>query len=278
MPTAKVNGVSLYYEVTGEGFPLIWSHEFAGDYKSWDPQVRFFSRRYQVITYNHRGFPPSEVPEEETAHSQELLVEDLHQLLRHLGIQQAFVGGLSMGASVALSFAIAHPEMTKALIVAGAGAGTTDRENFKSHLGELARQLEVQGWRAVTEQYARGPIRIQLLRKDPKSWREYYEEGLATHSDVGSVHSIRGIILKRPTVLDLKPALQQMETPTLIIVGDEDHFCVEPSFIMKQNIPRAGLMVMPLTGHVINLEEPDIFNRAVLDFLTAVEEGKWAVR
>lgn len=275
MTVALVNGVNLYYEVTGKGFPLIWSHEFAGDFKSWNPQVKFFSRRYQVITYNHRGFPPSDVPEEETAYSQELLVEDLHQLLRYLGIQQAFVGGLSMGANVAVNFGIAHPEMTKALIVAGAGAGTTERENFESHLADLVRQLEIGGWVAATDQYARGASRIQLLRKDQKSWQEYYEE-LASHSSIGSILSIKGVILKRPTLFELKPKLQQLNVPTLIVVGDEDGFCIEPSLFMKRNIPRAGLVVFAQTGHVINLEELELFNRVVLDFLTSVEAGSWA--
>jgi len=275
MAVALVNGVNLYYEVTGKGFPLIWSHEFAGDFKSWNPQVKFFSRRYQVITYNHRGFPPSDVPEEETAYSQELLVEDLHQLLRYLGIQQAFVGGLSMGANVAVNFGIAHPEMTKALIVAGAGAGTTERENFESHLADLVRQLEIGGWVAATDQYGRGASRIQLLRKDQKSWQEYYEE-LASHSSIGSILSIKGVILKRPTLFELKPKLQQLNVPTLIVVGDEDGFCIEPSLFMKRNIPRSGLVVFAQTGHVINLEELELFNRVVLDFLTSVEAGSWA--
>lgn len=276
MPKAKVNGVELYYEITGEGFPLVLSHEFAGDYKGWDPQVRFFSRRYQVITYNHRGYPPSGVPEEASAYSQDILVEDLHQFLHYLGIEQAFIGGLSMGANMALNFAIAHPEMTRALILVGAGAGTTDREDFESHLRELAKQLEVEGWIKATGSYAKSSSRVQLLRKDPKSWEEYYER-LAAHNNLSSVHCINEIIIKRATVLDLKPKLRQMQVPTLIIVGDEDHFCIEPSVIMKENIPKSSLLVLPLGGHVINLEEPEAFNRAVLDFLTAVEIGKWTV-
>jgi len=275
MPTALVNGVNLYYEVTGKGFPLVWSHEFGGSFKSWDPQVKFFSRHYQVITYNHRGFPPSGVPEEEMAYSQELLVNDLHQLLRHLGIQQAYVGGLSMGGSVALNFGLAHPDMAKALIVAATGAGTTERENFRSKLEDLARQLETEGWKTVAERYAREPNRVQLLRKDPKSGQEFCEE-LASHSDTGSVLTIKGFILKRPTIFALESKLQQFKVPTLIMVGDEDAMCIEPALFMKQKIPRAGLVVFPQAGHAINLEEPDNFNRAVLDFLTSVETGSWA--
>jgi pimeloyl-ACP methyl ester carboxylesterase len=96
MPSAKVNGVELAYQESGQGFPLVWCHEFAGSMESWEPQVHFFSRRYRVITYNARGYPPSEVPGDAAAYSQDHAVEDLYGLLRHLGIAQAHVGGLSM--------------------------------------------------------------------------------------------------------------------------------------------------------------------------------------
>lgn len=277
MPTAVVNRVKLYYEVTGEGFPLVLSHEFGGTLQSWEPQVRFFSRHYQVITYNHRGFPPSEVPEEERAYSQERLVEDLYQLLRHLGIKQAFIGGLSMGGNIALNFGLAHPETSRALIIAATGAGTTDQKNFEIKLEGLARQIETEGWKVVAERYAKEANRIQLLRKDPRGWREFRDE-LAAHSDKGSVLTIRGVILKRPPISALIPKLQKLTVPTLILVGDEDELCLDPSLMMKKNLPSSGLAIFPQAGHAINFEEPDLFNRTVLDFLTAVEAGKWAKR
>ena len=128
MPTARANGVELYYEETGSGFPLIWSHEFGGDYRSWEPQVRYFSRRYRVITYNYRGYPPSSVPDDPAAYRSEILIEDLAALMRHLGIAKAHVGGLSMGGNVALNFGIRYPEMAASLIIAGCGSGTVNRE------------------------------------------------------------------------------------------------------------------------------------------------------
>jgi len=277
MPRAKVNGVNLYYEVTGDGFPLVLSHEFAGTYKSWEPQVRFFSRRYQVITYNHRGFPPSDVPEQASAYSQDILVEDLYQLLRYLGINEAYVGGCSMGGNIALNFGIAHPEMTRALILVATGAGTTGRDMFVPKLEGMAQQVEKVGWKVLAEQYANDPNRIQLKRKDPRGWREFADD-LAAHSDEGSARLIREVIIKRPPVSDLEAELKQLKIPTLIMVGDEDEMCIDPALIMKKHLPGAGLLVLPRSGHAINLEEPDIFNRALLDFLTAVESGKWVVR
>ena len=275
MATAMVNGVKLYYEVTGEGLPLVLSHEFMGTYKSWEPQVRFFSRRYQVITYNHRGFPPSEVPEEPSAYSQEILVEDLYQLLRHLGIEQAYIGGLSMGGNVALNFGIAHPDMAKALVVAATGAGTADHEQFAAEAEQMAQLFEAEGVKAVADLITRKTPRIQLLRKDPRGWQEFYDDFL-THSATGSANTLRGVQMKRPVIYALESKLHQLTVPTLIMVGDEDDASIEPAIFLKRNISGSGLVVFRQSGHAINLEEPDIFNWSVLDFLTSVEAGKWA--
>ena len=277
MPTFASQGVNLYYEVTGEGFPLVWSHEFGGNYRSWDAQVKFFSRRYQVITYAARGYPPSDVPEDPEVYSQEHAVEDLHQLLRHLGIERAYIGGLSMGGSVALNFGIAHPEMCRALIVAAAGAGTTNREEFLRRAETFTAALLSQGMEAASGDYVNSPTRLQLLRKDPKGWEEFTRD-LATHSALGSAYTFRGFQMKRPTIYALEEQLKELRVPTLVMTGDEDEPCIEPATFMKRHIPSSGLVVFPQTGHTINLEEPDLFNRSVLDFLTAVEAGRWATR
>lgn len=276
MPKTLINGVDLYYEVTGEGFPLVLCHEFAGSYESWEPQVKFFSRRYRVITYNARGYPPSEVPADLEAYSQEQHVEDLCGLIRHLGIEQAYVCGLSMGGNMALHFGILHPEKARALVVAGAGYGTTDPERFRRQAEEFARRMEEGGMEAIVD-YARGPGRVQLLRKDPKGWEEFARLFNA-HSALGSALTFKGVQARRPTMRDLEPGMGKLKVPTLILVGDEDDLSLEPSILMKRRIPRSGLMVFPQTGHTINLEEPELFNRVVLDFLTAVEAGKWLER
>ena len=145
MPTFSANGVEIYYEVTGQGFPLIWSHEFGGSYDSWEAQVKFFSRRYQVVTYAARGWPPSDVPEDPAAYTQDIVVNDLYLLMRHLNISQAHIGGLSMGGSVALNFGIALPEMAKSLIVASAGSGSTNRDVFLATGQSMADRLISEG-------------------------------------------------------------------------------------------------------------------------------------
>ena len=277
MPKFSARGVNIYYEVTGQGFPLVWSHEFGGSYESWEPQVRFFTRRYQVITYAARGWPPSDVPTEPEAYSQELVVEDLYLLLRHLGIEQAHIGGLSMGGSVALNFGIAHPGMARSLVVAAAGSGTTDREKFLANSQALCDRLASEGMEAVANDYGRTDVRVQLLRKDPQGFEEFLRL-LAAHSALGSELTFRGFVMKWPTIYALEDQLRGLQVPTLIMIGDEDEPCVEPAIFMKRNIPRSGLAVFPQSGHAINLEEPDLFNRTVSDFLTAVEADRWPAR
>ncbi len=276
MPKALVNGTNIYYEVHGEGFPLVWSHEFAGDYRSWRPQVSFFARRYRVITYNARGYPPSDVPTAPDAYTQEQAVEDLRGLLEHLGIRQAHIGGLSMGGNVALNFGLTYPQMARSLVVAGTGTGSTDPDLFRKRVEEMARQLEARGMAALSD-YVRGPARVQLQRKDPRGWQEFVEH-LMQHSSTGSALTFRGVQGRRPPIFALEARLRALEVPTLVMTGDEDDPCIEPSIFMKRCIPRSGLVVFPQSGHAINLEEPDLFNRVVLDFLTAVEAGKWAKR
>ena len=277
MPKFSADGVEIYYEVTGQGFPLVWSHEFGGSFESWENQVRFFSRRYQVITYSARGWPPSDVPTDPGAYSTEHVVNDLYLLLRHLGLDQAHVGGLSMGGAATLNFGIAHPEMARSLIIASAGTGSTDRDAFLANGQALADRLLSEGMEPVANDYGRSETRVQLLRKDPKGFDEFLRL-LAAHSALGSALTYEGFVMKRPTIFALEDKLCELQVPTLILIGDEDDPCVEPAIFMKRKIPKSGLAVFPQSGHAINLEEPDLFNRTVSDFLTAVEAGRWAQR
>ena len=276
MPKAPVNGVQLYYESTGEGFPLILAHEFAGDFRSWEPQARYFSRRYRVITYNARGYPPSDVPTDEDAYSQDMHVEDLRGLLEHLGIEKAHICGLSMGGTLALNFGLRYPQMAKSLIIAAAGSGSVDVEAWRENVAASSRAMEERGMSAMTD-YSQGEARVQLRRKDPRGYREFADQFLS-HSSLGSALTFRGVQGKRPPVFALEDEMRAMTVPTLIMLGDEDDPCIEASIFMKRCIPASGLVMFPQSGHAINLEEPDLFNRSVEDFLMAVELGKWATR
>ncbi len=279
MPLASVDGVKLYYEEAGQGRPLIFVHEFAGDHRSWRPQVRFFARRYRTVAFNARGYPPSDVPEDPGAYSQDRAVEDIRGLMDALGIERAHVCGLSMGGYATLHFGLRHPERALSLVVAGAGYGSVpgDREKFRQDAELTARRFETEGMRKAAEIYAQGPTRVQFMDKDPVGWQEFFEH-LAEGSARGHALTLRGVQMTRPSIFDLGPQLERCEVPTLIVTGDEDEPCLEPGLFMKRRMAYAGLLVIPKSGHTINLEEPDLFNRAVLDFLTAVDAGRWTRR
>jgi pimeloyl-ACP methyl ester carboxylesterase len=272
MPKAKMDAIELYYEVTGSGPSLVFIHEFAGDYRSWESQVRFFSRRYQVITYNHRGYPPSEVPPDPSAYSERILVEDLSHLLRHLNISKTHVVGLSMGGNIALHFSLLYPELCWSSTIASSGTGSANREDFEQRAKAMIGLIREKGMRVVAESLSTGPARVRLREKDPRGWREFREQ-LAEHSAIGSALVFQGVQLSRPSLFTLETELRQIRIPTLLMVGDEDEPCIEPMLFMRRHIPNSQLMMFPRTGHGINLEEPDLFNRTLLDFLTAIPSG-----
>lgn len=276
MPHASAGGVRLYYEEAGEGLPLIFVHEFAGDAQSWRGQMAFFARRYRTIAFNARGYPPSDAPEDPAAYSQAQAVDDIKGVLDHLGIARAHVCGLSMGGYATLHFGLTYPERALSLVVAGAGYGSGDRERFRQDSAFVLERFE-EGMEAVTEFYAKGPTRVQLMDKDPVSWGEFRAR-LAAGSARGHALTMQGVQMRRPSIFDLGERMETLDVPTLIVTGDEDEPCLEPGLFMKRKIPRAGLVVFPKAGHAINLEEPEGFNRAVLDFLTAVDAGRWPRR
>jgi len=274
MPMASVNGVGLYWEETGQGAPLVWIHEYGGDLRSWEPQVRYFSRRYRVVTYNHRGYPPSTVPRAARNYSQDLLVEDLHQLLTHLGLGPVHLGGCSMGANVARDFAIAHEEMTRSLILVGAGAGSVNREQFLQAQETSAAGLEREGIATLIRNFESLPTRASFKEKDPRGFAEFLRQA-GEHDAQACAHLAREVMAKRKTIFELEAELKALRVPTLIMAGDRDAPCVEPSLVMHGWIPHAGLVIFPACGHTPNIEEPGLFNLHVAEFLAAVERGRW---
>jgi pimeloyl-ACP methyl ester carboxylesterase len=276
MPKAVLDGVSIAYEEAGSGFPLVFCHEFGGSMESWDAQVSYFSRRYRTITYNARGYPPSGVPAAWEDYSQDHQVEALHQLLRHLGIEQAYLCGLSMGAHCVLNFALAHPGLCKGIVAAGAGTGSADAAAFREDAERRADLLQ-SGGMAAMDAYLEGTTRIRFKEKDPKGWQRFAEL-FRSHSSEGSANTLRGFQGRRPTLHSRAAEFATFQVPTLIIVGDEDDPCVEPSVFLKRTIPRCGLLMLPQTGHACNLEEPDLFNRGVGEFLAQIDAGRWGPR
>lgn len=273
------DGVGLHVEETGSGYPLLFIHEFAGDHRSWEPQVRHFSRSYRCITYAARGYPPSDVPADPAAYSQERALADAVAVLDGVGAEQAHVVGLSMGGFATLHLVLRHPDRVRSAVVAGAGYGAQPerREAFRAESLANAAAFESEGSAAVAERYALGPARVQLQNKDPRGWAEF-AAALAQHSAVGSALTMRGVQAARPSLYGLRSDLAEIQTPVLIIAGDEDEASLEPSLMLKRTIPTAALLVLPQAGHTLNLEETDAFNQAVDGFLATVERGAWRRR
>ena len=219
MPTVRVDdGVNIYYEESGQGLPVVFVHEFAGDYRSWHLQMRFFSRRYRAIAFNARGYPPSDVPDEVKAYSQERAAEDIRGVLDGLKIQKAHICGLSMGGFSTLHFGLRHPDRALSLVVAGAGYGSVpgERDKFRKDTEVVARRFEEDGMMKTAAMYSKGPTRVQFMDKDPFGWREFHAM-LAEGSAKGHALTQRGVQMLRPSILDLGPQLEKLDVPTLIM-------------------------------------------------------------
>ncbi len=266
MPTARVNGVSLYYEVTGNGSPLVLLHGFACGIRSWDPQVRALSRAHRVIAYDARGHGISEAPRDATAYSQAISVADLHALLVHLKIRRAAVGGLSMGGNIALNFALAHPEMVRALIVADTGAGSDDTAQWVAGAQAFADVLEQRGMEAFADMASANPLFARYIARGPEAER-FIRSCLMSHRAHGLACTAREVLVKRPTIYSLEPRLRELRVPTLLIVGEHDEPCLKVHTFMAAVIRGAKQVVLPDVGHLTNLEAPAAFNAAVRRFL-----------
>jgi len=273
------DGVKLHYEEAGAGKPLIFIHEYAGDCRSWEPQMRLFSRWYRCIAFNARGYPPSDVPEDPEKYSQARARDDIRSVLDHLKIDKAHVCGLSMGGFAALHFGIAYGARALSLAVGGCGYGAepAKRDQFRAETNAAADQIEKQGMPEVAKRYSLGPTRVQFQNKNPRGWREFADQ-LAEHSTLGSTLTMRGVQGRRPSLWELVDDMKRIDAPTLIVTGDEDDPCLEPALLMKRAIPTAALAVLPSAGHTINLEDPEEFNRVLFNFLAAVDMGTWRRR
>jgi len=251
---ARLNGIEIDYEVTGDGPAILLSHGYGATRHMWDGQHRALSPRWRVISWDMRGHGQTDSPDDPSQYSAALTVADMHALLEHLGVERAVIAGLSLGGYVSLAFALAYPEMVRALVICDSGPGYRNSEaraawNARAH--ERAAELEARGLDALA--------------------RRSRETQQAVHrSAPGLAHAARGMLAQQDSrVIDALPSLRW---PTLIIVGDQDQPFVAPSEYMAKKIPGARLEVIRGAGHSSNLDQPEIFNRVLRDFL-AVHGG-----
>jgi pimeloyl-ACP methyl ester carboxylesterase len=277
--TITDDGVKLYYEEAGEGIPIVFVHEFAGDYRSYEPQMRYFSRRYRCVAYNARGYPPSDVPAEVAQYSQARACDDIRAVLDGLRIDKAHVVGISMGGFAALHFGMRHGDRARSLVIGGCGYGAEkgSRAQFQQEAEHAAEMFDRIGMAEGAKRYALGKTRVQLQNKDPRAWNEFAAQ-MAEHSALGAANTLRGVQKQRPSLFDLVDEMKKITVPALVMTGDEDDPCLEASVLMKRTIATAGLAVLPKTGHALNLEEPALFNALVDEFFHQVEAGRWSTR
>ena len=274
----SADGTRLYYEETGAGTPVVFVHEFAGDYRTWEPQMRAFARSHRCVTFSARGYPPSDVPSDPARYGQDIARADVIAVMDALGIDRAHVVGHSMGAYTALHVGIKHPQRCISVTAAGCGWGSVAdpaaRGAMRQLAADTAKMFTEKGIAAAAALYADGPTRQAHKHKDPRGYAEFARM-LAEHSALGQALTMSMLQARRPTLWDMEADLQRFSVPLLVIVGDEDDSCLEGSLFLKRTAPTAGLLVIPRSGHTITSEEPAAFNAALADFFAAAEAGRW---
>jgi len=256
MPTAFINGINIFYEDHGGGFPVLMSHGYSATGRMWAPQVEALHPRYRLISWDMRGHGQTDSPESVDQYSKELTVADMRGLLEHLGIREAVVGGLSMGGYMSLAFYLRHPQMVRALVLSDTGPGYRKdeaRETWNRMAEERARAFEEQGLDALG---AGAEVRASAL---------YHR------SARGLALSARGMLAMFGShVID---ALPDIRVPTLVIVGENDQPFLAATDYMAAKIPGARKAVIKGAGHAANIERAETFNAVLLEFLDGLGLG-----
>lgn len=261
MPDILANGIRIHYEARGSGPAMVWAHGLCGSVRGWDETMAFFQSRYRVIAYDARGHGRSEIPDRPEAYSQDIMVEDWHGVMDALGISRAIVGGHSMGANVALNFALKYPERCLGLIVVGIGSGSSDREWWQKWWGKLANLAERKGMAAFLEEMKNLPAWAVALT-DPQIGKQVIES-VRNNAPKAIAHTIRGVQMKRPAIFALESELKKLPVATLVVISEMDTPAGECSRFMAQCLPRVTLEMIPARGHWTHLEAPEKFLSAL---------------
>ena len=270
------DSTELYYEEAGSGTPILFIHEFAGNHRTWEAQMRFLARSHRCIAYAARGYPPSQVPKSDAAYSQRQSVDDAISILDELGVSQAHIVGHSMGAYTALHVGISHPERCLSVAALGCGWGSApgERQTARGLCEDIAAMFRNEPIETAAAKYARFPMRRTFEAKDPRGFAAF-EEILAGLSPAGAAFTMLNVQRDRPTLRDMEDDLKKFAVPLLVIVGDEDHPCLDGSLFLKQTVPTAALQIVPRAGHTITMEEPAVVNAALAELFAAVANDTW---
>jgi pimeloyl-ACP methyl ester carboxylesterase len=254
----------LHVEREGDGPALVLAHGFAGSARNFGPQARVLRARFRVIRYDARGHARSHAPDDPSAYTPETFADDLGRVI---DAPTAVVGGLSMGASTALRFALAHPDRVRALVLAAFPAGASAARGIAAQATAFADAIERDGLEAAGERFAWGPT----SGLDPGAAR-LVRQGFLEHPPHGLVHTLRGVLAKQPSVDELVPRLRALDVPAVVIVGERDRASLDPSHALADALPVARLVVLPGAGHVVNLEQPAAFNSTLTGWLDGLGE------
>jgi len=254
MTTAPINGITIRYDVSGSGPALLLTHGYSSTGRAWDGQHGALDDRHRVISWDMRGHGETESPADPALYSHDLTVGDMHGLLRHLGVERAVVGGLSLGGTMSLAFYHRHPEMVRALVICDSGPGYRNAEaRAEWNRRAQARAADLQ---------ARG---LEALSGGSRDMREAVRRH---RSAQGLAHAARGMLAQRDSsIID---SLPDVRVPTLVIVGDQDAPFLAPCEYMAKKIPGARLEIIKDAGHSSNLDQPEAFNRVLRAFLDSL--------
>ena len=268
--TAK-DGVRLHYESDGAGAPIVFVHELAGTLHSFEPQVTAMKDRFRCIAYNARGYPPSDVPPSVESYSQDIAASDIAAVLDSCGLDSAHVMGVSMGAAAALQFALAYPARARSVILCSIGSGSdVGTDAYAVETEARAQGVEKAGMAEAAKNFGNSPTRIRLKAKNPALYESYLRE-VGKLSVLGLTNTLRGVQKRRPPLYAHEARVKAMKVPALVLVGADDEPCLKPSRFLEANLPGARLVVLPETGHGLNLEDPVLVNGLVSRFVADVE-------
>jgi pimeloyl-ACP methyl ester carboxylesterase len=252
----------LHVEAEGSGPVLVLGHGFGGSARNFRGQARALAPRARVVRFDARGHARSAAPSDPAAYTPEAFVADLGRVLDGERARTGVVGGLSMGAGIALRFALAHPERTHGLVLAAFPASRARAGSYASVAERFADRIEQDGLEAAGAEFVWGPASgldaggAALVRR-----------GFLEHDAHAMAHVLRGIIAVQPSVDDLAAVLPHVRVPTLVVVGERDRLSLDASRALAEALPAAALVEIPDAGHLVNLARPSEFNAAVASFL-----------
>ncbi|MBW1846267.1 MAG: alpha/beta hydrolase [Deltaproteobacteria bacterium] len=258
------NNINMFYDKSGQGKTIVFLHGYTGSGKDWTRQISTLSGRHTTIAVDHRGHGRSEAPSLESDYSIDISANDIYNILNILEISKCCLVGHSMGGFMSLQFALEHPERVSALILVDTSSGNWDvppgYDTIRGKLDELARNESLEA--AFEYDVENNPVKKDKFRKHPEL-REIARQKVKNTSVDGYIYFSRAFKKWTPVT----ERLNEINVPTLIILGEEDIGFVNASQILKNSIKNAELKIIPNAGHNPHEESPEIFNKHMLDFL-----------